>query len=293
MSRTLHRASAGPDFICIGAQKAGTGWLYEQLRNHPDFWMPPIKELHYFDRVGASASSRSLPPARGQQDRIRVARERARDQRDQNFLDRFEQLLARGAIDPDQYAALFADEGDLITGDITPGYSTLDDSVVEKIAEHFPAVRILFIGRDPVERAWSQLSMYVRRGLIERFEADDVEAIIKHLQRPEFVSRSYPSQIVRRWRRFIQPDRFNIYLFDDLKNDPVRLRTTIIDSLGGDPQKPSGALAAGYNAKAKKEKLALTDSVKECLANYFKAELHACCAELGGPACDWPKRYGF
>jgi hypothetical protein len=289
----METAGPGPDFMCIGAQKAGTGWLYEQLRSHPDFWMPPIKELHYFDRVGASASTRSLPAARGQQDRIRIARERARDQRDRDFLDRLEQLVARDTIDPGQYAKLFGDKGDLITGDITPGYSTLDDAVVQQIAQNFPATRIVFIARDPVERAWSQLSMYVRRGLIERFRTDDVAGVIEHLQRPEFVSRSYPSRIVQRWRRFVPSNRLAIYFFDELRNDAVRLRSTIIDFLGGDPQKPSGDLPAGYDAKAKKEKLPLTDSVKQCLADHFKAELYACSAELGGLARDWPKRYGF
>jgi len=38
-----------PDFICIGAQKAGTAWLYENLRVHPDIYMSKKKELHFFD----------------------------------------------------------------------------------------------------------------------------------------------------------------------------------------------------------------------------------------------------
>jgi hypothetical protein len=49
-----HHWSTGdacPDFLCVGAQKAGTSWLYHQLTLHPDFWMPPIKELHYFDTL--------------------------------------------------------------------------------------------------------------------------------------------------------------------------------------------------------------------------------------------------
>ena len=29
-----------PDFLCVGAQKGGTSWLYQQLESHPDFWMP-------------------------------------------------------------------------------------------------------------------------------------------------------------------------------------------------------------------------------------------------------------
>lgn len=38
-----------PDFICIGAQKAGTTWLYEQLRRHPQVYIP-AKELDVFRR---------------------------------------------------------------------------------------------------------------------------------------------------------------------------------------------------------------------------------------------------
>ena len=35
--------------IGIGAQKAGTTWLYRYLRTHPQVGMSPIKELHYWD----------------------------------------------------------------------------------------------------------------------------------------------------------------------------------------------------------------------------------------------------
>jgi hypothetical protein len=36
-----------PDFICVGAQKSGTTWLYKQLLSHPQVFMP-AKELDYF-----------------------------------------------------------------------------------------------------------------------------------------------------------------------------------------------------------------------------------------------------
>ena len=38
-----------PAFMCIGAQKAGTTWLYEQLKQHPGVCMAEPKEVHYFD----------------------------------------------------------------------------------------------------------------------------------------------------------------------------------------------------------------------------------------------------
>ena len=38
-----------PDFICIGVQRAGTTWLYECLKEHPEVFVPETKELHFFN----------------------------------------------------------------------------------------------------------------------------------------------------------------------------------------------------------------------------------------------------
>src|SRR5215471_17299234 len=84
--------NAGPDFLCVGAHKAGTTWLYRQLDSHPDFWMPPVKELHYFDQLSRVQ---------------RASRPRCRDERDLRFLERLESLSAETEIDLDNYARLF------------------------------------------------------------------------------------------------------------------------------------------------------------------------------------------
>jgi hypothetical protein len=39
-----------PHFLGIGAQKAGSTWLYENLRRHPDVFLPDTKDLKYFSR---------------------------------------------------------------------------------------------------------------------------------------------------------------------------------------------------------------------------------------------------
>jgi hypothetical protein len=41
----------GPDFVCIGTQKSGTTWLYDNLLEHPSVCMPPVKEVRFFDLV--------------------------------------------------------------------------------------------------------------------------------------------------------------------------------------------------------------------------------------------------
>jgi hypothetical protein len=38
-----------PNFICPGAQKAGTTTLHNILKQHPDIFLPNLKEAHFFD----------------------------------------------------------------------------------------------------------------------------------------------------------------------------------------------------------------------------------------------------
>jgi len=46
---TTWRSRALPDFIIIGAQKAGTTSLYAYLCQHPQILSPASKEIHFFD----------------------------------------------------------------------------------------------------------------------------------------------------------------------------------------------------------------------------------------------------
>ncbi len=38
------------DFLIVGAEKSGTTWLAKMLRQHPKIYLPPQKELYYFNR---------------------------------------------------------------------------------------------------------------------------------------------------------------------------------------------------------------------------------------------------
>jgi hypothetical protein len=56
---TRSRAPAPPDFVGIGAQRAGTSWWHALIESHPQVhslgW--PFKELHFFDCFDADAFS--------------------------------------------------------------------------------------------------------------------------------------------------------------------------------------------------------------------------------------------
>ena len=270
--------SAGPDFLCVGAHKAGTTWLYQQLDSHPDFWMPPVKELHYFDQLGRVQ---------------RAARSRCRDERDLRFLECLKSLTAGPNMDLENYARLFEPKASLRSGDISPNYSTLSKEVIRQIVGYFPNLKVIFLARDPVERVWSHLSMEAHYRQIEPFDATDIDEVNRNLLRRGMLLRSYPSAVVARWKRYVDPERFRVYFFDDLQNNPAELRRSILCFLGADPDKPGSRLTTDYNSWTRMEKLPLTNEVRSHLAQFFKKELKTCAARLGGPARNWPERYGF
>jgi hypothetical protein len=270
--------SAWPSTSPVGSDQNNLNGRYSDGDTHPDFWMPPVKELHYFDAL--SKVKRGHPP-------------RCKDARDQCFLEKITTLSTRSYIDLDAYSRLFESKGALLSGDITPAYSLLSDELIERIVVRFPNLKVIFFARDPVERAWSQLSMGVRLGNISPFDATDADAVIQNLLNPGVFLRSHPSQIVARWKRYVRPELFRIYFFDDLEKNPAELRRSVLLFLGADPDKPSGRITAEQNWDAAKEKLQLTDNVRSRVAQFFEQELKACATKLGGPARHWPSRYGF
>jgi len=54
-------------FFCVGAAKAGTGWLHRHLSDHPECRFCAIKELHYFDAIEAGRLGRLIEHKQAQQ----------------------------------------------------------------------------------------------------------------------------------------------------------------------------------------------------------------------------------
>ncbi len=112
---------------------------------------------------------------------------------------------------PGELWAVVHAQGSLLSGDISPGYSTLSDEIIERVVGYFRNLKVIFLARDPVERAWSQLSRRVRLGRISRFDVTDIDEVIRNLRSADLSSRSYPSKIIARWRRYVHPDLFRLF----------------------------------------------------------------------------------
>src|SRR5205823_232521 len=149
----------------------------------------------------------------------------------------------------------FESKATLLSGDITPAYSIVDTNLIRRVVRYFPELKIIFLARDPVERVWSHVSMQVRCRQIEAFDAADINEVNRNVLCGGMLLRSYPSATVARWKRYLHPDRFRVYFFDDLQKNPTELRRSIFGFLGADPEKPCDLTTANYNAWAGAEKL--------------------------------------
>ncbi|NNU81831.1 sulfotransferase [Halovulum dunhuangense] len=169
--------------FCIGAQKAGTTWLYEYLAGHPDCHLRAVKELHYFNTVDASDPMHGRVHIVERAERIRAKLSKAwffqhRDRR-RELADIEEWLKVTPDPEDRAYAAYLRRrwKGQKLIGDITPAYATLDRGGFARMARLGEDVRFVFVLRDPVERAWSQARMM---GSGEASDAE-VEATVRRI----------------------------------------------------------------------------------------------------------------
>ena len=162
---------------CVGATKAGTSWLYRYLHGRDDCHFRSVKELHYFDTFEADARDKQLQQFLTGRDRFvktRVEAEQAKKgwkvrNMDRRIADMDELIRVIGGV-RDRDAAYIdylhsGIDGQRLVGDMTPGYSLLDENMYRQMEQASPNTRFVFLMRDPVERLWSHVRMQAKRFL--------------------------------------------------------------------------------------------------------------------------------
>ena len=157
-------------FLCVGAAKSGTSWLYRQLSAHPECHFRTIKELHYFDALDDDRVSRNVDRIRARQVELlgrtqggltASSQQTARIADGADWLD----VLEIGREDADAYLSYLrngASAGQIV-GEATPAYALLSKERLAKMSRMAEDVRILFLMRDPVARLWSHVRMMAGR----------------------------------------------------------------------------------------------------------------------------------
>lgn len=124
-----------PNFLIVGAAKAGTTSLYEYLKQHPDVYMSPLKEPGYY---WPEAPTPEDAPIRTRADYERL----------------FDGVTTEHAI-----------------GEATPRYLQ-SATAAERIARDLPHARIIVSLRNPADRAYSSYLGRLRGGRERRGVAE-------------------------------------------------------------------------------------------------------------------------
>lgn len=201
-----------PNFLIIGAAKAGTTSLYEYLKMHPQVYMSPRKETRFF----------------------------AVYQEELNYRGPGDLTRYYFVRDLNSYRALF--EGvtnEIAIGEASPWYLYLPQAA-RRIKEHIPDVKLIAILREPVARAYSHFWHSIRENIepITDFEeaiaAEDNRIKNNWSQHWHYKQRGLYYAQLKHYYELFKAEQIKVCLYDDLVNDPVSLMRDIYRFLGVD-----------------------------------------------------------
>jgi hypothetical protein len=207
-----------PNFLILGAQKAGTTALYAYLRAHPAVLGPPWKEVSFFDRHfwRGDAWYRGNFPSR-----LRLRRARART-----------------GVEP-------------LVGEASPSY-LFHPLAPERVAGLVPEAHLIALVRNPVDRALSHYQHEVALGreplpfeqALER-EDERMAGELELMLEPRYfshawwnftyLSRGRYAEQLERWLEFFPRGRLLVVPSDDLLDRPDETYGRVLEFLGAPP----------------------------------------------------------
>lgn len=175
-----------PNFIVIGAHKAGTTSLYHYLRAHPNIYMPKLKEARYF----------------------------AFDRDNTDHLKKVPRVFPITTMK--EYSALF----DGVTtekaiGEASPEYLN-SEFAAKRIHENIPNAKLIVSLRNPIDRAYSLFMMAYRAGNISNMKPEEFNFTDEHARKGAY----YPK--LKTYIDLFGRQNIKVILFEELvKNSEI------------------------------------------------------------------------
>lgn len=133
------------------------------------------------------------------------------------------------------YRALFAGEAPgTKNGEITPAYSLLPATVVAEIRELNPALRVIYLLRNPIERAWSSALMALQRAELAIDEVSD-QWFIDHFRSRGSLARGDYAACLRTWRGVFGDEAVLVMRYEMLSDSPLALVEAACRHIGVNP----------------------------------------------------------
>jgi hypothetical protein len=245
-----------PDFVIVGARKAGTTSLYNYLVQHPSVLPAMMKELHFFTDFYSKG--------------------------ERWYRGNFPMLVEQWLLEKTRQKRI-------ITGEASPNYY-YDPLTPARIRATCPNAKLILILRDPVSRAFSDYNHDIRHG---RFTHDQlsfetvVEREIAYLAGPgrdlfkqsdafhivnarcRHVARGLYARHLRLWLEVFSRDQLLVLRGEDLYKSAQAMFGRVLDFL----ELPAFELKS-YEAHNSNTYKPMSSEVRERLAEYFAPHNH-------------------
>lgn len=195
----LHYSRRLPSFFCVGTQKSASSTLHSVLRGHPQIYLPKIKETKFF--VLDKKYSRGL--------KFYLA----------EYFSQWHHELIAGEVDPDYMY-----------------FPWVPQRMREKLGD---GCKLIFILRNPIDRAYSHYNMLVSRGQ-ETLSFQEAIEIEKQRLKQDFWSRLYYSYVdrgfyaqqIERFQHYFPIENMLFLIFEEFVMDQRSSLERVCDFLG-------------------------------------------------------------
>jgi hypothetical protein len=197
-----------PDFVVVGAAKAGTTSLHAYLEQHPQICVTRPKETFYFAWPELATCE---GVGRGYGGGIRFR-------------------------DADAYGALFKDtRPEVVRGEVCVAYLYFPEAS-QRIFETNPDCKIIVVLRHPVDRAFSNYLHHVADGLEKLSFTKAIDEIPERLSRSwwwgfDYIGASLYADQVKRYVDRFGRENTHVFLFEEMPGREVEFVAEILSTL--------------------------------------------------------------
>lgn len=184
-----------PSFIGVGAGRCGTTSLYSYLRNHPEVYMSPVKEINYFGFRDKETNPYGL-----------------------SINEYYNYFLGAGSKK--------------VIGEISPAYLALDNSA-QLIHKYIGTCKIIITLREPWSRTLSQfkhhydkhgytdINQYLRQGLKAFYEKPYSAYRFNWFHPVKNISQSLYYEDIKKYVDTFGRENVHFILYDSIRKDEV------------------------------------------------------------------------
>ncbi len=200
-----------PDFLIIGAGKSGTTSLDKYLKQHPEIFIPKVKEPNFFGYENTQRADLNDDP---------------------DEIKHYEQSITN----LDDYLALFRDAAPGQRKGETSNTYMYHPQAPQRIHFYNPNVKLIAILRQPASRLYSRFLHLARDGRVPTPDFSDcLDRNSIWWRRNDLIKEGFYFRNLSPFYRLFPAKQISVHLYEELNEQPKKVLSDIFTFLGVDP----------------------------------------------------------